>query len=330
MSQTFQAILISKTDQGQSVEFKQLTDADLMEGDVVIDVEYSTVNYKDGLAVTGKAPIIRRYPLIPGVDFAGTVKSSSHDGFKPGDKVVLNGWNVGESHHGGYAGRTRVPGDWLVHLPEVFSTAEAMAIGTAGFTAMLAVLALEEQGVTPADGEILVTGAAGGVGSVAISLLAKLGFTVVASTGRLAEESYLKSLGASALIDRNEFSAPVKPLAKMRWAGAIDSVGSLTLANILSQTKYAGTVASCGLAQGSDLPATVMPFILRGVKLIGIDSVHCPKPKRLDAWRRLARDLDKTKLAAMTTHVRLADVPRVASEIVSGRIRGRIVVDMQN
>lgn len=328
MSDTFQAIIISKTDQGQSVEFKELTDTDLMEGNVVVNIEHSTVNYKDGLALTGKAPIIRKYPLVPGVDFAGTVKSSSHDEFHKGDKVVLNGWNVGESHHGGFARRARVPGDWLVHLPEVFSTAEAMAIGTAGYTAMLAVLALEEQGVKPADGEIVVTGAAGGVGSVAISLLSKLGFTVVASTGRLSEEPYLRSLGASAVIDRNEFSTPVKPLAKMRWAGAVDSVGSITLANILSQTKYAGTVAACGLAQGSDLPSTVLPFILRGVKLIGIDSVHCPRPKRIEAWGRLARDLDKAKLAAMTTHVKLADVPRVASEIVSGRIRGRIVVDL--
>lgn len=328
MSDTFQAIVISKTDQGQSVEFKELTDTDLMEGDVVVDIEHSTVNYKDGLALTGKAPIIRKYPLVPGVDFAGTVKSSSHDEFHKGDKVVLNGWNVGESHHGGFARRARVPGDWLVHLPKIFSTAEAMAIGTAGYTAMLAVLALEEQGVRSADGEILVTGAAGGVGSVAISLLSKLGFTVIASTGRLSEEPYLRSLGASAVIDRNEFSTPVKPLAKMRWAGAVDSVGSITLANILSQTKYAGTVAACGLAQGSDLPSTVLPFILRGVKLIGIDSVHCPTPKRIEAWGRLARDLDKAKLAAMTTHVKLADVPRVASEIVSGRIRGRIVVDL--
>lgn len=328
MSNPFQAILIKKTDQGQSVEFRELTDADLMEGDVVVDIEHSTVNYKDGLALTGKSPIIRKYPLIPGVDFAGTVRSSSHDDFKTGDKVVLNGWSIGESHHGGFSARARVPGDWLVHLPDVFSTAEAMAIGTAGYTAMLAVLALEEQGVRPADGEILVTGAAGGVGSVSLSLLSKLGFTAAASTGRLSEQSYLKSLGASAVIDRNEFSTPPKPLAKMRWAGAVDSVGSITLANILSQTKYAGTVAACGLAQGADLPTTVMPFILRGVKLIGIDSVHCPKPKRIEAWRRLARDLDKAKLAAMTTHVKLADVPRVASEIVSGRIRGRVVVDL--
>jgi acrylyl-CoA reductase (NADPH) len=328
MSEKFKAIVIGKSDQGQSVEFTELTDADLMEGDVTVDVEHSTVNYKDGLAVTGKAPIIRKYPLVPGVDFAGTVRSSSNPGFRAGDKVVLNGWSVGESHHGGFAGRARVKGDWLVHLPDVFSTAEAMAIGTAGYTAMLAVLALEEQGVKPDAGEILVTGAAGGLGSIAISLLSKLGFTVVASTGRLSEEAYLKSLGAGALIDRNELSVPPKPLGKMRWAGAIDSVGSVTLANILSQTKYGGAVAACGLAQGSDLPSTVMPFILRGVKLIGIDSVHCPRAKRLEAWQRLARDLDKSRLAAVTSHVKLADVPRVAAEIVSGRVRGRIIVDL--
>jgi acrylyl-CoA reductase (NADPH) len=328
MSEKFKAIVIGKSDQGQSVEFTELTDADLMEGDVTVDVEHSTVNYKDGLAVTGKAPIIRKYPLVPGVDFAGTVRSSSNPGFRAGDKVVLNGWSVGESHHGGFAGRARVKGDWLVHLPDVFSTAEAMAIGTAGFTAMLAVLALEEQGVKPDAGEILVTGAAGGLGSIAISLLSKLGFTVVASTGRLSEEAYLKSLGAGALIDRSELSVPPKPLGKMRWAGAVDSVGSVTLANILSQTKYGGAVAACGLAQGSDLPSTVMPFILRGVKLIGIDSVHCPRAKRIEAWQRLARDLDKSRLAAVTSHVKLADVPRVAAEIVSGRVRGRIVVDL--
>ena len=328
MSERFRAIFISKTDQGQAVELRELSDADLMEGDVTVEVEHSTVNYKDGLALTGKAPILRKYPLIPGVDFSGTVSASSHAEFKPGDKVVLNGWGVGESHHGGYAGRARVPGDWLVRIPDRISTAEAMAIGTAGYTAMLAVMALEEQGVRQGDGDIVVTGAAGGLGSVSIALLAKLGFTVIASTGRTSEEAYLRSLGASAIMDRKEFSTPPKPLGKMRWSGAVDSVGSLTLANILSQTKYGGTVAACGLAQGSDLPATVMPFILRGVKLIGIDSVHCPKARRIEAWQRLARDLDKSKLAAMTSHVKLADVPRIASDIVAGRTRGRIVVDI--
>jgi acrylyl-CoA reductase (NADPH) len=328
MSENFQAIVIDKTAEGQKVEFRRLTDADLMAGDVTIAVEHSTVNYKDGLAITGKAPIIRRYPLIPGVDFSGTVIASAHKDFKPGDKVVLNGWSVGESHHGGYAARARVPGDWLVPIPEGFSTADAMAIGTAGFTAMLAVMALEEQGVKPADGDVVVTGAAGGVGSMATSLLAKLGYRVTASTGRLSEERYLKSLGAANVIDRNEFATPVKPLGKVRWAGAIDSVGSITLANLLSQTNYGGTVAACGLAQGSDLPTTVMPFILRGVKLVGIDSVHCPKPKRLAAWRLLASHLDKAKLAAMSTHVKLADVPRIAADIVEGKVRGRIVVDL--
>jgi acrylyl-CoA reductase (NADPH) len=328
MSETFQAIVIDKAAEGQKVEFRQLTDADLMDGDVTVAVEHSTVNYKDGLAITGKAPIIRRYPLVPGVDFSGTVVTSAHKDFKPGDKVVLNGWSVGESHHGGYAGRARVSGDWLVPIPEGFSTADAMAIGTAGFTAMLAVLALEEQGVKPGEGDVLVTGAAGGVGSMAISLLAKLGYRVTASTGRLSEEPYLKSLGAVTAVDRNEFASPVKPLGKMRWAGAIDSVGSITLANVLSQTSYGGTVAACGLAQGSDLPTTVMPFILRGVKLIGIDSVHCPKARRLAAWERLARHLDKAKLAAMSVHVNLSDVPRIAADIVQGKVRGRVIVDL--
>jgi acrylyl-CoA reductase (NADPH) len=328
MSETFQAIVIDKTPEGQKVELRRLTDADLMDGDVTIAVEHSTVNYKDGLAITGKAPIIRRYPLVPGVDFSGTVITSAHEDFKKGDKVVLNGWSVGESHHGGYAGRARVSGDWLVPIPEEFSTADAMAIGTAGFTAMLAVLALEEQGVRPGEGDVLVTGAAGGVGSMAISLLSELGYRVTASTGRLSEDPYLKSIGAANVVDRNEFAAPAKPLGKMRWAGAIDSVGSTTLANILSQTSYGGTVAACGLAQGSDLPATVMPFILRGVRLVGIDSVHCPKARRLAAWKRLARHLDKAKLAAMSAHVKLADVPRIAADIVQGKVRGRIVVDL--
>ena len=328
MSETFQAIVIDKTPEGQKVELRRLTDADLMDGDVTIAVEHSTVNYKDGLAITGKAPIIRCYPLVPGVDFSGTVITSAHEDFKKGDKVVLNGWSVGESHHGGYAGRARVSGDWLVPIPEEFSTADAMAIGTAGFTAMLAVLALEEQGVRPGEGDVLVTGAAGGVGSMAISLLSELGYRVTASTGRLSEDPYLKSIGAANVVDRNEFAAPAKPLGKMRWAGAIDSVGSTTLANILSQTSYGGTVAACGLAQGSDLPATVMPFILRGVRLVGIDSVHCPKARRLAAWERLARHLDKAKLAAMSAHVKLADVPRIAADIVQGKVRGRIVVDL--
>ncbi len=325
---SFPAIVVTKSGSAQAVEFRDLTDQDLMPGEVTVAVEHSTVNYKDGLAITGKAPIIRQYPMIPGVDFAGTVLASDHADYKPGDKVVMNGQGAGESHFGGYAGRARVPGDWLVPIPASFSTYDAMTIGTAGFTAMLAVLALEDQGTAPAAGEIVVTGAAGGVGSVAIALLAGRSFKVVASTGRLSEADYLKGLGAAALVDRAELSGPVKPLAKVRWAGAVDSVGSVTLANILSQTAYGGTVAACGLAQGADLPTTVHPFILRGVKLIGIDSVHCPSAMRRRAWTRLAEELDRTKLAAMTSRVPLADVPRVAADIVAGKVRGRIVVDI--
>jgi acrylyl-CoA reductase (NADPH) len=325
---TFPAIVVTKPDASQAVEFRDLSDDDLMPGDVTVAVEHSTVNYKDGLALTGRAPIIRQYPMIPGVDFAGTVVASDHSAFRPGDKVVMNGQGVGESHHGGYAGRARVPGDWLVAIPKPFSTYDAMTIGTAGFTAMLSVLALEDQGVGPAAGEVVVTGAAGGVGSVAIALLARRGYKVVASTGRLSEADYLKGLGAVALIDRAELSGPVKPLARMRWAGAVDSVGSVTLANIVSQTAYGGTVTACGLAQGADLPTTVHPFILRGVKLVGIDSVHCPVALRRRAWARLAEDLDRAKLASMTSRVPLAEVPRVAADIVAGRVRGRIVVDI--
>lgn len=329
MPETFRAIRVDRSDSGQRVEFVDLTDADLMEGDVTVDVEYSTVNYKDGLALTGRAPIIRKFPLIPGIDFAGTVSRSSHAGFAVGDKVILNGWGVGETHHGGFAGRARVPGDWLVKVPDGLDTARAMAIGTAGYTAMLCVMALQDQGVGPGDGEVLVTGAAGGVGSVAIAILSKLGYAVVASTGRTAEESFLKGLGAATVIDRSEFNVPVKPLAKMRWAGAVDAVGSTTLANVLSQMKYGGTVAACGLAQGMDLPASVAPFILRAVKLIGIDSVMCPMPRRQAAWRRLARDLDLAKLDALTSHVTLDDVPQVAQDILAGKVRGRVVVDIK-
>jgi acrylyl-CoA reductase (NADPH) len=299
-----------------------------MEGDVTVAVAHSTVNYKDGLAITGKAPVVRKFPLIPGIDFAGTVTASTHAGIKPGDKVVLNGWGVGESHNGGLAGRARVKGDWLVPLPEGLDLAHAMAIGTAGYTAMLCVMALEEQGVEPASGEVLVTGAAGGVGSVAVALLAKLGYTVVASTGRTSEEDYLKQLGASTVIDRAEFATPVKPLSRSRWAGAVDVAGSTTLANVLSQMNYGGTVAACGLAQGMDLPTSVAPFILRGAKLIGIDSVMCPKPRRIAAWQRLARDLDMSKLDAMTTHIGLDDVQQAAADILAGKIRGRLVVDL--
>jgi acrylyl-CoA reductase (NADPH) len=329
MPDNFRAIRVSKSDAGQTVELADLSDADLMEGDVTVDVEYSTMNYKDALALTGKAPIIRTYPLIPGIDFAGTVRDSSNPGFKPGDKVILNGWGVGESHHGGFAERARVRGDWLVTVPDGLDTAHAMAIGTAGYTAMLCVMALEDQGVKPGDGEVLVTGAAGGVGSVAIALLSKLGYTVAASTGRTSEADFLKGLGAASVIDRGEFTGQVKMLAKSRWAGAVDAVGSTTLANVLSQMNYAGTVAACGLAQGMDLPTSVAPFILRAVKLIGVDSVMCPMPRRSEAWRRLARDLDLARLDALTSHVKLEDVPQVAEDLLAGKVRGRAVVDIR-
>jgi len=327
--ESFRALLVSKTEEGQKLEFVQLTEADLMEGDVTIDVAHSSLNYKDGLAITGKGPIIRRYPLVPGIDLAGIVRRSTNPAWKPGDKVVLGGWGVGESHYGGFAEVARVKGEWLVPLPDGFSTADAMAVGVAGYTAMLCVMALEEQGVVPAQGEILVTGAAGGVGSVAIAILAKLGFKVVASTGRPEEEGFLKGLGAQSIIDRKELSGPVKPLSKTRWAGVIDTVGSTTLANAISQVMPEGTVAATGLAGGMDLPTNVAPFILRGVRLIGVNSVTTPLPRRLACWKRIARDLDKSKLAALTTHVKLDDVPRVAANIVDGKVRGRIVVDVR-
>ena len=330
MTDSFRAILVSKTDEGQKMEFVRLTEADLMEGDVTIDVAHSSVNYKDGLAITGKGPIIRRWPLVPGIDLAGTVRSSSHPKWKAGDKVVLGGWGVGEGHYGGYAEVARVNGDWLVPLPDGFTTAEAMAVGVAGYTAMLCVMALEEQGVKPEQGEILVTGAAGGVGSTAIAILAKLGFTVVAATGRPEEEGFLKSLGAASIIDRKELSGPVKPLAKTRWAGVIDTVGSTMLANAISQVMPEGTVAATGLAGGMDLPTSVAPFILRGVRLIGVNSVTTPLPRRMACWKRLAHDLDKSKLAALTTHVKLDDVPRIAADIVAGKVRGRVVVDVKS
>ena len=325
---SFRAIQISKTEAGQKADFVTLTEADLGDGDVTVDVSHSSVNYKDGLAITGKSPIIRKFPLIPGIDFAGTVRTSSNPRWKPGDQVVLNGWGVGEQYNGGFSEVARVPGDWLVPLPKDWTCADAMAVGVAGFTAMLCVMALEEQGVKPSDGDILVTGAAGGVGTTAIVILAKLGYRVIASTGRVSEEAFLKELGAAAVIDRNEFNTPVKPLAKARWAGAVDSVGSVTLANVLSQTNPEGTVAACGLAQGMDLPTSVAPFILRGVRLIGINSVTTPLARRLVAWERIRNDLDLAKLKLLTTHVKLADVPRIAAGIVAGQVRGRVVVDI--
>jgi acrylyl-CoA reductase (NADPH) len=328
MSDTFRAIQIDKVDDKQTVNLVNLTDADLMDGDVTVNVTHSTVNYKDGLALTAKAPIIRKFPLIPGIDFAGTVASSDNPDYKPGDAVILNGWGVGEGHSGGLAERARVKGDWLVKMPKGMDAAHAMAIGTAGYTSMLCVMALEDQGITPESGEVLVTGAAGGVGSVAIAILSKLGYSVTASTGRTEEEDFLKGLGASSVINREEFNTPPKPLAKSRWAACIDAVGSTTLANVLSQMNYGGVVAACGLAQGMDLPTSVAPFILRGVKLIGVDSVMCPKPRREKAWARLASDLDMSKLDALTTHIKLDDVIAIGADIIAGKVRGRVVVDI--
>jgi acrylyl-CoA reductase (NADPH) len=328
MAESFEALLVSKGEAGQTADFVRLDETDLMPGDVTVQVSHSTVNYKDGLAVTGKAPILRQLPLIPGIDFAGTVLRSDNPGYAPGDPVVLTGWGVGETHHGGYAERARVPGDWLVPLPDGLTPARAMAIGTAGFTAMLAVLALERHGVEPEVGAVLVTGASGGVGSVAIAILARLGFHVTASTGRLAEADYLRTLGATEILDRAELAGEGRPLGKERWAAAIDSVGSRTLVNVLSQTRSEGVVAACGLAQGSDLPGTVLPFILRGVTLAGINSVAVPKPRRIEVWRRLARDLDMTRLDGMTRRIGLRDVPTAAKDILEGRVRGRLVVEI--
>ena len=323
---TFKAIVVEKGEGGQKAGLADFDEANLMDGDVTVRVEWSTVNYKDGLALTGKAPVIRRFPMIPGIDFAGTVESSSHPQWKPGDRVILNGWGAGETHLGGYAEKARVKGDWLVGLPARNSARGAMAIGTAGYTAMLAVMALERQGVAPRHGPVIVTGAAGGVGSVAVTLLAKLGFAVVASTGRPAEADYLKSLGAREIIERKELAGASKPLGPERWAGGIDTVGSTTLANVLSMTRYGGAVAACGLAGGMDLPATVAPFILRGVSLIGIDSVMCPLERRREAWKRLASDIDAGKLAMMTSEIDLAGVMDAGRRIVEGAVRGRIVV----
>jgi acrylyl-CoA reductase (NADPH) len=323
---TFKAIVVEKGEGGQKAGLADFDEANLMDGDVTVRVEWSTVNYKDGLALTGKAPVIRRFPMIPGIDFAGTVESSSHPQWKPGDRVILNGWGVGETHLGGYAEKARVKGDWLVGLPMRNSARGAMAIGTAGYTAMLAVMALERQGVAPRHGPVIVTGAAGGVGSIAVTLLAKLGFAVVASTGRPAEADYLKSLGAREIIERKELTGASKPLGPERWAGGIDTVGSTTLANVLSMTRYGGAIAACGLAGGMDLPATVAPFILRGVSLIGIDSVMCSLERRREAWKRLASDIDAGKLAMMTSEIDLAGVMDAGRRIVEGAVRGRIVV----
>jgi acrylyl-CoA reductase (NADPH) len=326
---TFKAIVIDKTDAGQTVRLTDFDDKDLMDGDVTVAVDYSTLNYKDGLALTGKSPVVRRFPMIAGIDLAGTVESSSHPNWKPGDKVILNGWGLGETHLGAYAEKARVKGDWLVRLPANMSSREAMAIGTAGYTAMLSVMVLERAGLVPARGSVVVTGAAGGVGSVAIAVLSKLGYSVIASTGRPAEADYLKSLGAAEVIDRKELTGPPRALGKERWAGGIDSVGSTTLANVLSMTRYGGAVSACGLAGGMDLPATVAPFILRGVSLLGIDSVMCPLPTRQEAWRRLDSDLDRGKIAAMTTELPLTQVIDAGARILAGGVRGRIVVKIR-
>ncbi len=325
---TFKAVRIDKDDAGYRAALVDFNDADLMDGDVTVRVTHSTVNYKDGLAITGKSPVVRRFPMIPGVDFCGVVEASAHEGIAPGDKVILNGWGVGESHLGGFAQKARVRGDWLVPLPAGLEAAQAMAIGTAGYTAMLCLMALEKHGITPAMGPAIVTGAAGGVGSVAVTLLKQAGFHVIASTRRPEEADYLKGLGADEIVDTKEFEGAPRPLMKERWAAGIDTVGSLTLAHVLAATRYNGAIAACGLAQGMDLPTTVAPFILRAVALLGVESVQCSKAKRIEAWGRLARELDKDKLASMTTHVPFDSVMDVARDIVQGKIRGRVVVDM--
>jgi len=324
----FKAIVIEKDDAGYRAGVKQVDESALPPGEVTVRVDYSTVNYKDGLAITGKGPIVRKFPLHAGIDFAGVVEASDDARYKAGDRVVLTGWGVGETHSGGLAQKARVKADWLVPLPVGLTTRQAMAIGTAGFTAMLCVLALERHGIKPESGDILVTGANGGVGSVAIAILAKLGYRVVASTGRLGEAEHLKGLGAADVIGRDELSAPGKPLAKERWAGVVDSVGSHTLANACAGTRYGGAVAACGLAQGMDFPGSVAPFILRGITLYGIESVMVPLPLRRNAWERLARDLDLGKLAAFTHEIGLADALQAGQDILAGRIRGRVVVNV--
>lgn len=323
---TFKAWVIEKIEGGQSLAFRDFDEADLMEGDVTVRVTHSTLNFKDGLALTGRSPVVRRFPMIPGIDFAGVVETSGHDEYKPGDPVVLTGWGVGETHLGAYGQKARVKGDWLVPLPDGLTPEQAMAVGTAGYTAMLCLMALDAHGVKPSDGPALVTGASGGVGSVAVALLARAGWHVIASTGRTGEGDYLKGLGAAEILDRAELEKPGRPLGKERWAAAVDAVGSQTLANVLSMTKADGAVAACGLAQGMDLPTSVAPFILRGVSLLGINSVTTPRDKRRAAWGRIARELDLGKLAAMTRTVGLEEVGTMGDEILSGHVRGRTVV----
>ena len=328
MSDTFKAIRIDKDNETQKVNLVELNENDLMEGDVLVDITHSTLNFKDGLALTGSSPVVRTFPMIPGIDFSGVVKNSDNDKFSEGDRVVLNGYGLSESHFGGYSERARVNSNHLLKLPENINNKQAMAIGTAGYTAMLCVLALEDHGITPADGTILVSGASGGVGSVAISLLSDLGFNVEASTGKLEETDYLTNLGAGSVIDRSELSEPSRPLGKERWSGAIDSVGSQTLANILSQISYGGAVSACGLAQGMDLPSTVMPFILRGVSLLGIDSVMAPMNLRERAWLRLSSDINIKKLEEMIIDTTLDQLETLAAKILKGEVRGRVVVNI--
>ena len=324
----FNAIVVEKDDSGYRATLKAVDEAQLPEGDVTVRVSHSTLNYKDGLAITGKAPVVRKFPMVPGIDLAGTVEHSTHPSYKAGDAVLLNGWGVGEGHWGGLAQKARVKGDWLVPLPAAFTPQQAMSIGTAGYTAMLCVLALERQGVKPADGEIVVTGAAGGVGSVAIAVLSRLGYTVVAVSGRPEETAYLKGLGAVEVLERAQFASPGKPMGKERWAGAVDAVGSHTLANVCATTKYRGVVTACGLAGGMDFPASVAPFILRGITLVGVDSVMCPQADRLEAWKRLGTDLDLAKLGNISREIGMGEVLPVATQLLNGEIRGRVVVDV--
>lgn len=324
----FKGILIEKGDAGYRAEVRELDESQLPEGDVTVRVSHSTLNYKDGLAITGRGPVVRKFPLVPGIDLAGTVEQTSHPEYTVGDKVVLNGWGVGEGHWGGLAQMARLKGDWLVPLPEQFTPQQAMAIGTAGYTAMLCVMALERHGVTPDMGEIVVTGAAGGVGSVAVAVLSKLGYSVVGVTGRPAERDYILSLGAADVMERSAFSNPGKPLGRERWAGAVDVVGSHTLANVCATTKYRGVVTACGLAGGMDLPASVAPFILRGVTLAGVDSVMCPRDERVVAWQRLATDLDIAKLGLISNQIGLDEVIPTATRLLDGQVRGRVIVDV--
>jgi len=326
----FKAIVIEKDETGYRASLKDVDESQLPEGDVTVRVSHSTLNYKDGLAITGRGSVVRKFPMVPGVDLVGTVEESSHPSYKVGDAVLLNGWGVGEGHWGGLAQKARLNGDWLVPLSSRFTPQQAMAIGTAGYTAMLCVLALERHGVTPDKGEILVTGAAGGVGSVAVSILSKLGYTVVGVSGRLAESEYIKSLGASEILERSAFSSAGKPLGRERWAGAVDVVGSHTLANVCATTKYRGVVTACGLAGGMDFPATVAPFILRGVTLVGVDSVMCPRANRLIAWQRLGTDLDISKLDLITHEIGLAEAIPMATRLLDGQVRGRVVVDVNS